>query len=90
MSLFHTKQKDLFAHFARGFEPGIDPFEGIATERKTTGSAILSQAMAFLDCELVSSTDAGDHTLYLGKIVDAGILEDGHTMVHMRKNGFKY
>jgi len=90
LSLFHTNQKELFGHFARGFKPGEDPFDGIALERKTTGSAVLAKAMAYLDCELVSVTDAGDHTLFVGKIVEAGILDEGNAMVHTRKNGFNY
>jgi len=90
LSLFHTNQKDLFAHFARGFEPGQDPFEGITVVRKTTQCAVIADAMNYLDCELVSSIDAGDHKIYLGRVVDAGLMDDGSAMVHLRKNGFKY
>ncbi len=90
LSLFHTNQKNLFGHFARGFEPGVDPFEGINVKREECGCAILADSMAYLRCELVSVTDAGDHKLYLGKIIDGNILDDGNTMVHTRKNGFKY
>ena len=90
LSLFHTNQKDLFAHFARGFEPGQDPFEGIKVVRKTTQCAVIADAMNYLDCELVSATDAGDHTIYLGRVVDGDLLDDGTSMVHLRKNGFKY
>ena len=90
LSIFHTNQKELFSHFAKGFEPGDDPFAGIKTETRGSACPVLTDAMAYLDCELVSTTDAGDHTLYLGKVVDAGILDDGNTMVHLRKNGFRY
>lgn len=90
LSVFHTNQKELFAHFAKGFEPGANPFDGINVARKTTQCAILQDAMVYLDCELVSVTEAGDHSLYLGRVVDAGILDDGNSMVHMRKDGFRY
>ncbi len=90
VNLFHTNQKDLFSHFAKGFEPGQDPFQGIKIDRKVTGSAILSDAMAYLECEITGELEAGDHKVFLGKIIDGGILQDGHSMVHTRKNGFHY
>lgn len=90
LSLFHTNQKDLFAHFAKGFQPGEDPFEGIKVARKKTKNPILADAMAYLECELVGVTDAGDHSIYLGRIIDGGLLNDSHSMVHTRRNGFSY
>lgn len=90
LTLFHTSQKDLFIHFAKGFEPTQDPFEGISVVRKTTGCAVLTDGMSYLDCTMAGEIDAGDHKIILGKIVDGGILNEGHSMVHTRKNGFHY
>lgn len=90
LSLFHTNQKDLFRHFARGFELGRNPFEGIKIERKKTGNAILSEAMSYLDCELVNTVESDDHVMCLGRVIDGGILNEGTSMVHLRKNGFHY
>ena len=36
--------------------------------------------MAYIDCELVQSVDAGGHTLFIGKVIDAGILNDGEVL----------
>ncbi len=90
LSLFHINQKELFGHFAKGTPPGQSPFEGVSVLRKKTGSALLSEAMAFLDCELVHEVDAGDHTVFFAKIVEGGLLNEGHSMVHLRRNGFHY
>lgn len=90
LNIFHTNQKDLFSHFAKGFGPGEDPFQGVAISRKRNGCAVLSDAMAYLDCELAGEIDAGDHRIYLGKVVDGSLLNDGHSMVHTRRNGFNY
>jgi flavin reductase (DIM6/NTAB) family NADH-FMN oxidoreductase RutF len=90
LNLLHSHQKDLFAHFVKGFEPGQNPFEGVETMRKETGSAVLSHAMAYLDCEVIGEIDAGDHVIFLGKILDGGILEEGSSMVHTRRSGFNY
>jgi len=90
VSIFHTNQKELFSHFAKGFQPGENPFDGIGFERRATECAVISDAMSYLDCELINSVDAGDHTVYLGRVIDAGTLNDGKSMVHLRSNGFRY
>ncbi len=90
LNLFHTNQKELFAHFAKGFQPGEDPFVGIDLKRSARDNAIIADAMCYLDCEFVSRTDAGDHAIYLGKVVAAGVLNDGTSMTHTRNNGFRY
>jgi flavin reductase (DIM6/NTAB) family NADH-FMN oxidoreductase RutF len=37
-----------------------------------TGAPILDQAPAYLDCEVREAVDLGDHTLFVGEVVDAG------------------
>jgi 3-hydroxy-9,10-secoandrosta-1,3,5(10)-triene-9,17-dione monooxygenase reductase component len=37
-----------------------------------TGVPALSEALAFLACRLVNSFDGGDHTIFLGEVVDLG------------------
>lgn len=90
LSLFHTNQKELLAHFGKGFEPGQDPFQGINLTRRPSGLAVLADAMAYFECEVTGAIEAGDHLLFLGKITEGGILNDGHSMTHIRKSGFHY
>ncbi len=46
-----------------------------------TGAPILDQAVAWIDCRLHSSVDLGDHTLFIGEIVDAGFQKAEDTPV---------
>jgi flavin reductase (DIM6/NTAB) family NADH-FMN oxidoreductase RutF len=46
-----------------------------------TGAPILDQAVAYLDCEVTQQADVGHHTLFVGKVVDAGFLRDEETPV---------
>jgi flavin reductase (DIM6/NTAB) family NADH-FMN oxidoreductase RutF len=46
-----------------------------------TGAPILDQAVAFLDCELRQEVEVGNHTLFIGEIVDAGFLKPEDTPV---------
>lgn len=90
LSLLHTGQKDMLAHFGKGFEPGEEPFDGIDTETQVTGALILKHSLCFMECELMNQMDAGDHQVFLGKIVNGGMEEEGQPMVHVRRSGFNY
>jgi flavin reductase (DIM6/NTAB) family NADH-FMN oxidoreductase RutF len=47
----------------------------------TTGAPVLDQAAAFLDCVVTQSVPVGDHTLFVGEVVDCGFLRDEATPV---------
>jgi flavin reductase (DIM6/NTAB) family NADH-FMN oxidoreductase RutF len=39
----------------------------------TTGAPILDNAPAFLECKLVDTIEKGDHSLFVGEVVQAGV-----------------
>ena len=47
----------------------------------STGAPILDQAAAFIECEVRNTVDAGDHTLFVGEVVNAGFQKDEETPV---------
>jgi flavin reductase (DIM6/NTAB) family NADH-FMN oxidoreductase RutF len=63
---------DLDAHTLNGF-PYIDG--------PVTTAPVLSQAVAYVECEVRQSVPVGDHTLFLGEIVNAAFLKDEETPV---------
>jgi len=46
-----------------------------------TGAPILDQAVAFVEAEVRQSVDVGDHTLFIGEIVNAGFQQPEETEV---------
>jgi len=60
---------------------GARTLNGFAYVERATGAPILAQAVAFLDCEVRERVVVGNHTLFLGEIVDAGFLADEETPV---------
>ena len=54
---------------------------GFAVHEATTGAPILSQAVAFLDCEVRQAVEVGNHTFFLGEVVEAAFLKDEETPV---------
>ena len=57
-----------------------------------TGAPIFSEAVAYLDCTVWSSVEAGTHTLYLGEVVDCGFHDDGEDamVARMEDTRMKY
>jgi flavorubredoxin/flavin reductase (DIM6/NTAB) family NADH-FMN oxidoreductase RutF len=81
----------LMKHFLKRFAPGADRFEGVKTQPAENGAPILGDALAYMECEVVSRMDCGDHwavysTVYAGRVSKPEAL----TAVHHRKVGNHY
>ena len=46
-----------------------------------TGAPVLTQAVAYVECEVRQPVEIGDHTLFLGEVVNAAFLKDEETPV---------
>ena len=85
------KHIPLMKHFLKPFAPGEDRFEGVATESADNGSPILSDALAYVECQAVNRMECGDHWLIYavaeqGKVLDS----ENVTAIHHRKSGTHY
>ncbi|WP_437186295.1 flavin reductase family protein [Planctomicrobium sp. SH668] len=93
LNLLSDSQKKLLGHFGKGFEPGAPAFEGLEIERSTSGLALLSDSVGWLEGEVKAIIDAGDHSVFLVEIHHAGAgprLGKERPWVHVRKNGSHY
>jgi flavorubredoxin/flavin reductase (DIM6/NTAB) family NADH-FMN oxidoreductase RutF len=81
----------LMRHFLKRFPPGADRFAGVKTYDADNGSPILADALSYMECEVTSRMDCGDHwviynTVKAGRVAKA----QGITAVHHRKVGNHY
>ncbi|MDX2239163.1 MAG: diflavin flavoprotein [Leptolyngbyaceae cyanobacterium bins.302] len=83
--------QSLMKHFLKRFAPGSDRFAGIKTYPASNGCPILADALAYLECEVVSRMEGDDHWIVYST-VDVGRISkpDGLTAVHHRKVGNHY
>jgi flavin reductase (DIM6/NTAB) family NADH-FMN oxidoreductase RutF len=58
-------------------------FDGVAFHDELTGSPVLEDAIAWVDCELHASYDGGDHSIFTGRVV-AGDARDGAPLLYYR------
>lgn len=54
---------------------------GFAFRTGVTGAPILQAAPAYLDCEVRQTVDTGNHSFFIGEVVDAGFQADEATPV---------
>ncbi|TVQ52367.1 MAG: MBL fold metallo-hydrolase [Spirulina sp. DLM2.Bin59] len=81
----------LMKHFLKRFKPGQDRFEGVETRQATNGAPILAEALAYLECEVVSRMDVPDHWIVYSEVQDGRVAKtDSLTAVHHRKVGNYY
>ena len=66
VSILGADQIELARHFARGVPP-IVLWHGIE-KRDGPRGPLLDGAIAWLECELASEHEAGDHTLFVGRV----------------------
>lgn len=73
ISIMGAAQEDLARHFAdKRRELGPAQFDGIDwTPGPHTGAPLLTGALAWLECELARTYDFGDHSIFLGTVLDA-------------------
>jgi len=85
------KYQALMKHFLKRFPPGADRFAGVKTQIATNRSPILVDALAYLECQVVSRMDCGDHWVVYSIVTNGRVSKpDALTAVHHRKVGNYY
>ena len=89
VNVLTREQVELAKRF--GYKSGrkIDKFAGLDYLTAATGAPILPQAYAYLDLRLVHTFTAGDHTLFVGEVVEAKILHpQSHPLIFNKSDFF--
>lgn len=77
---------ELGVRFAKLVATAGDPFVGLHYRTEHTGSPILSECLAWLDCRVESSMAVGDHTVFVGAVEAAGLGADqGEPVLYYRR-----
>ena len=77
ISILADRQEFLSERFA-GRAPLVNPrFDGVPYLTAVTGAPLLAEAIAWLDCRLWATYDGGDHSIFVGEVLAAGLANDG-------------
>ena len=84
--ILRADQVDWGMRFA-GMIPGLeDRFAGLTLTTAQTGCPILSDAASWADCKVKHAYDGGDHTIYVGEVVDAYAGVAGEPLLYYNRN----
>jgi flavin reductase (DIM6/NTAB) family NADH-FMN oxidoreductase RutF len=88
VNLLGEDQGKLAGRFARQAMAGGDKLADVPQRPADSGAAILTDAVAYFDCEVTSIVETGDHALVVGRVEDAGLLRDRAPMTSA--SGLRY
>ena len=80
VNILASNQEAISRRFA---EQGTRRFEGIGFSRSDRGGIILDGVLAYLECERVAEHPAGDHSIYVGRVV-GGSTSEGEPLLYYR------
>ena len=72
MNILSAEQETIARRFAKQIVVSTDPFADVAYHSAATGAPIIDDCIAYVDCRVVAAHDAGDHTIFVGEVQDAG------------------
>jgi len=71
VNILAEDQRDIASFFARhGREDDSDAMGGFPYREGKNGSPIMEGSIGWADCRFWNQTDAGDHTIVIGEVVD--------------------
>ena len=69
LSVLRDDQVAVATHFAETSGEYHDKLYGIPYGQSPNGSPILLDCLAYLDCRVLDTARAGDHTLFIGEVI---------------------
>jgi flavin reductase (DIM6/NTAB) family NADH-FMN oxidoreductase RutF len=88
VNLLGEDQMALAGRFAKQATTGEAKLADLAQRPADSGAAILTDAVAYFDCEVTSMVEAGDHMLVIGRVEAAAVLNERAPMTSA--SGLRY
>jgi flavin reductase (DIM6/NTAB) family NADH-FMN oxidoreductase RutF len=68
LSILRDDQVDVATHFAETSGEYHDKLHGVPYGQSPGGSPVLLDCLAYLDCKVLDTARAGDHTVFIGEV----------------------
>jgi len=81
VNILEQRQEHLSRRFAT---TATDKFKGVAWHSGQLGLPVLDNTLAAIECRLRSALDGGDHTIFVGEVVDAEVREGAPLLYYRR------
>ncbi|HXG42432.1 MAG TPA: flavin reductase family protein [Dehalococcoidia bacterium] len=84
VNILSEEQEELSRAFARKDPDNPHRLDSVPHRYAVTGAPIIEGCLAYLDCRVVDEVEAGDHTIFLGRVEEAAINADGRPLLFFR------
>lgn len=89
INVLRTGQRELAGKLGKSALKVPNKLEGISYEVKEGRYPILHEALGWVACSVTQSVEAGDSTLVVAEVVDAGMIAEGQPLT-MAEAGFRH
>lgn len=69
-------QEEISRTFARKGEPERGSLRGEHFRIGKSGAPLLERCLAYFDCRVAGVLEGGDHSIFLGEVIDEGVVDD--------------
>ncbi|KAF2956840.1 flavin reductase family protein [Marinitoga sp. 38H-ov] len=80
--ILSKEQKDIARLFGSKSGRNTNKFENINYELTENGIPKILDSIAFFECNIVNKTEAGDHIIYIGKIINQELLKNEQPLLY--------
>lgn len=89
VNVYGDDQRTASARLARPAARAPEKIQEFRYTNGVTGAPVLAETLGYVECRVRETVPAGDHTLFLGEIVEAGVFREGEPLT-IRGAGFTY
>lgn len=90
VNVLRKSQRDLAGKLGRTSEQAPQKLKGVKTKPgPAADTPVLAESLGWVECRLVTTLPAGDHTLVLGEVIEAGVEHDDEALT-LQDAGFSY
>lgn len=89
VNILESGQKDMVTAFFRSIAQEDNKLAGYPFYLKETGCPVFEDALSFFECKVVEKVEKGDHFIYVGEVINAGVHREGDPLT-MKETGFYY
>jgi flavin reductase (DIM6/NTAB) family NADH-FMN oxidoreductase RutF len=82
VTMLNVGQEDISDRFAGRTTEDQDRFADLEIFRLETGAPFLTGGLSFLDCNVISTLDIGDHTLFIGEVIAMQVNHKGEPLIY--------
>jgi flavin reductase (DIM6/NTAB) family NADH-FMN oxidoreductase RutF len=89
LSVLEEGQKQIAQSFFKPQSRVGDKFADIEFYLGETGCPIIKDSLGYVECKVVATVDQGDHTVFVGEVIAAGVHRDGNPLI-LETTGWQY